>query len=179
MVFWYFLLLMRLGIDSISCFWKSLISIFDPMGDLGPKWAPQIWHFGHQIWIIGRYHEIMYPFEGWYQLRNLLVEHHFPFEPGYVTNYFAIEPFQILSPVLRSISHENTIKISLRSKKCNIAKFCKVDAWSQALLFMGETNFRANPNDRRFLTFIKSDDISSMAIDRLKCSKMFGMYKKM
>ena len=63
----------------------SLTSIFDPTGDLRPKWAPQTWHFGHLIWIIGRYHEIMYPFEWWYQLRNL-VEYYFPFEPGYVTN---------------------------------------------------------------------------------------------
>ena len=28
-----------------SCFWKSLTSIFDPMEDLGPKWAPQIWQY--------------------------------------------------------------------------------------------------------------------------------------
>ena len=35
-----FLLFMRLAIDSFSCFCKSLTSIFDTMGDLGPKWPP-------------------------------------------------------------------------------------------------------------------------------------------
>ena len=39
------------------------------------------------------------------------------------------------------MSHENTIEGSLTSKKCRPAKFCKVDAWSQALLFTGETSF--------------------------------------
>ena len=39
------------------------------------------------------------------------------------------------------MSHENTIEGSLTSKKCRLAKFCKVDAWSQALLFTGETSF--------------------------------------
>ena len=80
------LLFMRLAIDSYSCFWISLTSIFDAMEDLGPKWDPQIWHFGHRIWIVGRHHKIMYSFESGYQLRNL-VEHHYPFKPGYVTNY--------------------------------------------------------------------------------------------
>ena len=54
---------------------------------------------------------------------------------------FVIKPFPILSPVLTSISHENTIETSLTSKKCHPAKFCKVDAWSKALLFTGETGF--------------------------------------
>ena len=54
---------------------------------MGQKWALQIRHFGHLIWIIGRYHEVVYPFEGWYQLRNLF-EHHFPFEPRYETNLY-------------------------------------------------------------------------------------------
>ena len=40
-----------------------------------------------------------------------------------------------------SISHENTIEASLTSKKHRLAKFCKVDAWSKALLFTGETSF--------------------------------------
>ena len=40
-----------------------------------------------------------------------------------------------------SISHENTIKTSLTSTKCHLAKFCKVDARSKALLFTGETSF--------------------------------------
>ena len=51
---------------------------------------------------------------------------------------FVIKPFKILSPVLISISHENTIVTSLTATKCHLAKFCKVDAWSQALLFTGE-----------------------------------------
>ena len=59
------------------------------MEDLGQKWTPRTWHFEQWIWIIGWYLEIMHPFEGWYQLRNL-VEHHFPFKPGYVTNYIHI-----------------------------------------------------------------------------------------
>ena len=41
---------------------------------------------------------------------------------------FEIKSFQILSPFLISISHENTIETSLISKKCRLAKFCKVDA---------------------------------------------------
>ena len=40
-----------------------------------------------------------------------------------------------------SISRENTVKTSLTSKKRRPAKFYKVDAWSQALLFTGETGF--------------------------------------
>ena len=51
---------------------------------------------------------------------------------------FVIKPFKILSPVLISISHENTIVTSLTAKKCHLAKFCKVDTWSQAPLFTGE-----------------------------------------
>ena len=54
---------------------------------------------------------------------------------------FLIKPFPILSPVLISISHENTVETLLTSKKCRLAKFCKVDAWSKALLFTGETSF--------------------------------------
>ena len=41
---------------------------------------------------------------------------------------FEITPFQILSPVLMCISHENTIETSLTSKKGRLAKFCKVEA---------------------------------------------------
>ena len=67
------------------------------------------------------------------------------FYKAFIYNAFykapAIKPFQILSPVLTSISHENTIETSLTSKKCRLAKFCKVDAWSQVLLFTGETSF--------------------------------------
>ena len=48
-----------------------------------------------------------------------------------------IKPFQILSSVLIFTSHENTIQTSLTSKKSRLAKFCKVEAWSQALLFTG------------------------------------------
>ena len=39
---------------------------------------------------------------------------------------FAIKPFQTLSCVLISISHENTIDIPLTSKNCRQAKFCLV-----------------------------------------------------
>ena len=39
---WFFSIFcfLRLDIDSYSCFWKSLTSIFDPMRDLGPKCPP-------------------------------------------------------------------------------------------------------------------------------------------
>ena len=43
---------------------------------------------------------------------------------------FVIKPFQILSPVLISISSENIIEIPLTSKKRRQAKSCLVDAWS-------------------------------------------------
>ena len=33
------------------------------------------------------------------------------------------------------------METSLTSKKCCVAKFCKVDAWSLALRFTGETSF--------------------------------------
>ena len=63
---------------------------------------------------------------------------------------FIIKPFQILSPVLIYIFRENRYQAtSLTSKKCRLAKFCKVDAWSQALLFTGETSF----SSRFSLTF--------------------------
>ena len=52
-----------------------------------------------------------------------------------------MKPFQIVSPVLISISHESTIETSLTSKKFRLAKFCKAYAWSHALLFTGETSF--------------------------------------
>ena len=42
MVAWYFLILMRLAIDSFTCFWKSLTSIFYLTGDLGPKRPPPL-----------------------------------------------------------------------------------------------------------------------------------------
>ena len=45
------------------------------------------------------------------------------------------------SPILTSISRENVIETPLTSKKRRQAKFCLVDAWSQALLFTGETSF--------------------------------------
>ena len=48
-----------------------------------------------------------------------------------------IKPFQILSPVLMTISHENTIETSLTSKKCRLAKFCKVDAWKKQVFLVG------------------------------------------
>ena len=43
---------------------------------------------------------------------------------------FVIKPFQILSPVLKSISRENIIEIPLTSQKRRQTKFCLVDAWS-------------------------------------------------
>ena len=54
---------------------------------------------------------------------------------------FLVELFSMFSPVLISISHENAIETSLASEKCYLAKFCDVDAWSQSLLFTGETSF--------------------------------------
>ena len=33
---------MRLAIESFSCFWKSLTSIFDPLGDLGQNGLPNL-----------------------------------------------------------------------------------------------------------------------------------------
>ena len=47
----------------------------------------------------------------------------------------------MLSPVLTSIFSENIVEILLASKKHRQAKFCLVDGWSLALLFMGETGF--------------------------------------
>ena len=61
--------------------------------------------------------------------------------PRFTDGPFVIKPFQILSPVFISISHENTIEIPLTSKKCRLAKFFKEDAWSQALHFTGEKSF--------------------------------------
>ena len=43
---------------------------------------------------------------------------------------FCNKPFQILSPILTSISSENIIEIPLTSKKRRQAKFYLVDAWS-------------------------------------------------
>ena len=40
---------MRLAIDSFSCFLKSMTLIFDPMENLGPKWAPQIGTLGTEF----------------------------------------------------------------------------------------------------------------------------------
>ena len=54
---------------------------------------------------------------------------------------FVFKSFQILSPVLISISHENTIEIPLTSEKRHQAKFCLVHARSQALLFTGKQVF--------------------------------------
>ena len=65
-----------------------------------------------------------------------------------------MKPYQILFSVFIAISHENTIEPSLRSEKCRLAKFCKVDAWSQALFFTGETRF-----SRRF--FLNIPEISA------------------
>ena len=53
---------------------------------------------------------------------------------------FVIKLFQILSTVL-ILSLENTTETLLTSEKCRLTKLCKVDAWSQALLFTGETSF--------------------------------------
>ena len=39
---------------------------------------------------------------------------------------FVFKPFQIVSPILTSISHENAAGIPLTSKKYHLANFCKV-----------------------------------------------------
>ena len=54
---------------------------------------------------------------------------------------FVFKPFQIVSPILTSISHENAAGIPLTSKKYHLAKFCKVYTWNQELLFTGKTSF--------------------------------------
>ena len=41
---------------------------------------------------------------------------------------FVFQTFQIVSPVLTFVFHENTIETSLTWNKCHLAKFCKVDA---------------------------------------------------
>ena len=80
------------------------------------------------------------------------INHYKPFLILFIKLYnafykaFIIKPFQILSPVLISIFHEdtiheNTIETSLTLEKCRQAKFCMVDAWNQVLLFTGETSF--------------------------------------
>ena len=76
------------------------------------------------------------------------IHHYKPFLKTFLKSFyntfykaFLIKPFPILSPVLISIPHENTIETSLTSEKCRQAKFCKVDAWSKALLFTGGTSF--------------------------------------
>ena len=46
----------------------------------------------------------------------------------------------VTAPLI-SISHENTTETSLTSKKCRLAKFCKVDARRNVLLFTGEQSF--------------------------------------
>ena len=76
-----------------------------------------------------------------------------------------MKPFPILSPVLISISHENTIETSLTSKKSRLAKFCKEDAWSKALLFTGETSFTS-----RF--FFNISETSTQIQKRLNTSLM-------
>ena len=53
-------------------------------------------------------------------------------------------------PRFNIISRENIIEIPLTSKKCHLAKFCVVDAWSQALLFTGGTSFSSRFSIRRF-----------------------------
>ena len=40
---------MRLAINSSSRFWKFLTSIFDPMGDLGPKLTPKFGTLGTEF----------------------------------------------------------------------------------------------------------------------------------
>ena len=71
------------------------------------------------------------------------------------------KPFQILSPVLISVSHGNTIETSLRSKKCHLAKFCKLDACSQGLLFTIKTNFSS-------LFFFNSRDFKEKSVPSFK-----------
>ena len=41
---------------------------------------------------------------------------------------FVFKTFRLVSPVLTSLSHENTIETSLKSKKYRLAKYYKVDA---------------------------------------------------
>ena len=55
--------------------------------------------------------------------------------------FYAFYEAFVLSPVITSTSHENTIEIPLTSKKSRQAKYCLVDAWSWAFLFKGETSF--------------------------------------
>ena len=62
-------------------------------------------------------------------------------KPLSYTQAFAFELFYFISPVLKSLSRENKIEASLTSKKCRLAKLCKVDASSQAFHFTGETSF--------------------------------------
>ena len=128
-----FLLLMRLAIDSIVLFenpWHQFLTLWEIWTE---NKVPQICHFGHQICIIGRYHEIMHPFEGWYQLRNL-VEHHFPFEPGYVTNYFSL---------LSSIS----LKLPSRGVGRDVLKICSK--------FTGEHPCRSGISIKSLCNFIE------------------------
>ena len=47
---------------------------------------------------------------------------------------FVIKLFQVLSPILTSISRENIIEIPLTLKKHCQAKFCLVDAWNYGCL---------------------------------------------
>ena len=54
---------------------------------------------------------------------------------------FVFKTFYIFSPVSTSLSLEITIETPLTSKECRLAKFCKVDASSQALQFTGEASF--------------------------------------
>ena len=54
--------------------WRWFWTLWEIWAQISPP-RKKNWHFRHRILIIGCYHEIIYPFEGWYQLRSL-VEHH-------------------------------------------------------------------------------------------------------
>ena len=59
----------------------------------------------------------------------------------YYAQAFAFKTIYIDFPVRTLLSHENTTETWLPSKKCRLAKLCKVDAESQRLHFTGEARF--------------------------------------
>ena len=65
---------------------------------------------------------------------------HVTLKLGFMAQAFVFWNFSHSLPSF-NLSDENTIETPLTSKKCHLEKFCKVDAWSQALHFMGETSF--------------------------------------
>ena len=61
-------------------------------------------------------------------MNTFLISYQLLNKPLRYAQTFVFKTFQIKSPVLTSLSHENAIESSLISKKCRLAKFCKVDA---------------------------------------------------